>query len=101
MRKWVGVSMKIEGTSTPSVSGIQAVSRAAKIERSNPITEQDNINVSQDAQVYQKLVQKTKELPDIREDKVKAISEQIAKGEFSFDAASIAEGILSSKETGG
>lgn len=93
--------MKIEGTPITSVSNIKSVSRAAQIEKPNAISEQDNLNVSEDGQIYQKLVQITKELPDIREDRVKAITEQIAKGEFSLDAASIADSILSSKETGG
>jgi hypothetical protein len=31
------------------------------------------------------LVQKVKELPDIREDKVQVLAEQIARGEFSLE----------------
>lgn len=93
--------MKIEGTPITSVSSIKSVSRAAQIDKTNPISEQDNLNVSEDALICQNLIQKTKELPDIREDRVKAISEQIAKGEFCLDASSIAESILNSKETGG
>jgi negative regulator of flagellin synthesis FlgM len=71
------------------------------VNKFNKNPEKDNLAVSDNAQVFQKLVQKVKELPDIREDKVKAITDQIARGEFSLDAESIAAGMLSLGDKGG
>lgn len=87
--------MKIDGTSISPVGSVQAATRVAQVKRNGQAPEQDKIAVSENAQVFQKLVQKVKELPDVREDKVKAITEQIARGDFSVDAESIAVGMLS------
>lgn len=86
--------MKIDRTSISPISGIQAVNRTSRVNRNNKAAQEDNIAVSDNAQLFQKLVQKAKELPDVREDKVKAVAERIAKGEFSLDNMSIAESIL-------
>lgn len=87
--------MKIDVGSISPLGKVQAATRLSQVNKSNQGSEQDKIAVSENAQVFQKLVQKLKELPDIREDKVKAITEQIACGEFSIDADSIALSMLS------
>lgn len=90
--------MKIDGSSISPIGSVQAATKVSQVNRNNSLnSQQDKIAVSENAQVYQKLVQQVKELPDIREDKVKTISEQIARGEFSLDAESIAASILSLK----
>lgn len=89
--------MKIDGTPISPVGSVQAATRVSQVNKNNQGSEQDRIAVSENAQVFQKLVQKVKELPDIREDKVKTIAEQIARGEFSIDADSIAFSMLSPK----
>lgn len=91
--------MKIDGI--PPVGGVQPISKTSPVSRDNKSSEQDKVAVSDNAQVFQKLIQKAKELSDIREDKVKAIIEQIARGDFSLDSDSIAESMLSSDETEG
>jgi len=87
--------MKIDGTSISPVGSVQAATRVSQTSKVNTVSEKDQLAVSENAQVFQKLLQKMKEMPDIRDDRVRAISEQIANGEFNLDAASIAEGILS------
>ncbi|MCM1565425.1 MAG: flagellar biosynthesis anti-sigma factor FlgM [Dehalobacter sp.] len=87
--------MKIDGTSISPVGSVQAATRVSQTGKVNTVLEKDQLAVSENAQVFQKLLQKMKEMPDIRDDRVRAISEQIANGEFNLDAASIAEGILS------
>lgn len=87
--------MKIDGTSISPVGSVQAATRVSPVNKTNKISEQDKVAVSENAQVFQNLVQKIKELPEIREDKVKALAEQIARGEFSLDAESIAASMLS------
>lgn len=87
--------MKIDPTSISPVSSVQAASKIAPIHKNPKSAQEDKVAVSENAQVFQKLVQKVKELPDVREDKVKMISEQIKQGNFSLDAASIVASILS------
>ncbi|RNC29583.1 MAG: hypothetical protein AWM53_00581 [Candidatus Dichloromethanomonas elyunquensis] len=93
--------MKIDGTSISPVGSVQAAARVSQVNKSQKISDQDKLAVSENAQVFQNLVQKVKELPDIREDKVKEFSDLINRGEFSIDAESIAAGILSREEIGG
>lgn len=93
--------MKIDGTSLSPVSSVQAATRVSPVNKNNKSSELDKIAVSENAQVFQNLVQKVKELPDIREDKVQDISKQIARGEFSLDAQSIALSMLSREGTEG
>lgn len=93
--------MKIDGTSISPIGSVQAATRVSQVSKHHTNSEQDKVAVSGNAQVFQNLVQKVKELPEIREDKVKAIREQIASGEFSLDADSIALSILSPQELEG
>ncbi|HHV63601.1 MAG TPA: flagellar biosynthesis anti-sigma factor FlgM [Peptococcaceae bacterium] len=89
--------MKIDGTYFSPVKNVQGVGRTAQINKSKngQGLGKDNLAVSANAQVFQNLVQKVKDLPEIREAKVKEIREQIARGEFSLDAKSIALSLLS------
>ncbi|NLO97526.1 MAG: flagellar biosynthesis anti-sigma factor FlgM [Peptococcaceae bacterium] len=87
--------MKVDGTSISPVGSIQATTKVAQVNNNNKSGEQDKLAVSENAQVLQNIMQKVKELPDIREEKVKEISDQIARGEFKLDAASIAASMLS------
>ncbi len=86
--------MKIDGTSISPVGSVQSVNRVSQITNNRP-SQQDQVAVSDSAHIYQNLVQKIKELPEIRADKVKSVTEQIERGEFSLDAESIARSILS------
>jgi negative regulator of flagellin synthesis FlgM len=73
----------------------------SQVNKNKQESEQDRLAVSQNGQIFQRLVQKAKELSDIRQDKVQTISEQIARGEFRLDADSIAASMLSAQDTGG
>ncbi len=86
------IKVKIDGVSISPVGSVQGATRVAAVNKNSKNSEYDKLAVSENAQVFQKLVQKVKELPDIREDKVKEYAEQIARGEFSLDAESIAAG---------
>ena len=87
--------MKIDRTSIFPVGSVQAASRVAQVKNKNKQgSGQDQIAVSNGAQVFQNLVQKAKELPDIREDKVKAVAAKIEQGNFNLDAASLAASLL-------
>lgn len=82
--------MKIDGTSMSPVGSIQAVNRLKQVEKKTVVSGADKIAVSDKAQVYQTLLQKAKEIPSVREERVQALAEQIERGEFKIDGQKIA-----------
>ena len=91
-----GVSvMKVDGTSLSPVGNVQAINRLNKVGKRTTTLGRDEIAVSDNAQVYQSLLQKAKEIPSIREERVQSLTEQINNGEFQVDGQKIAEKLLS------
>jgi len=88
------IVVKIEGTSISPIGSVQATTKVSQVNKNDGGSKQDKLAVSENAQVFQKLLQKLKELPDIREGKVKIIAEQISNGEFKLDADSLATSML-------
>lgn len=88
--------MKIDGSSMSSIGSIQATNRVASITQKATIhgQGQDGIKVSDKGQVYQSLLEKVKEIPEVREDRIREITERINKGEFKIDAQAIADKLL-------
>lgn len=86
--------MKIDGTAMSPIGSVQAANRLNQVEKKKPSAEFDKVAVSDKAQVYQSLLQKVKEIPAVREDKVQTLSEQIERGEFQVDGQKIAEKLL-------
>ena len=88
--------MKIDGTSMSPVGSIQATNRVVSIDKK--VAElgkgQDGVKVSDKAQVYQSLLQKVKEVPEVRENRIREIAEQIDKGEFKINVQNIADKLL-------
>ncbi|KGK90332.1 flagellar biosynthesis anti-sigma factor FlgM [Desulfosporosinus sp. HMP52] len=87
--------MKIDRTSMSPVSGIQAANRLKQVQNKTTASEADKIAVSDKAQVFQSLLQKAKETPSVREERVKALTEQIERGEFQVDSRIIADKLFS------
>lgn len=87
--------MKIDGTSMPPIGSVQAANRTNQVPKKTQISDADNVAVSDKAQVYQALLQKAKELPAVREERVQALTEQIERGEFKIDGQKIAEKLFS------
>jgi len=54
----------------------------------------DTMQVSGNAQLMQKLLQKVKEIPDIREERVQEIAAKIESGNFVIDSQMIARKML-------
>jgi negative regulator of flagellin synthesis FlgM len=102
-QKYTGlvIVMKIDGTSISPIGSVQASTKISQINKNHRLTEQDKLAVSENAQVFRKLVERTKELPDIREDKVQTIANLIDSGEFSLDSDSIAASLLDRGKTDG
>ena len=86
--------MKIDGTSMSPIGSVQAVNRVSQVQ-TKTLGSEDKVAVSDKAQVFQALLQKAKELPSVREDRVKALTEQIERGEFQIDGQKIAEKLFS------
>lgn len=88
--------MKIDGTSLSSVGSIQATNRVISADKKVAALghEQDGVKVSDKAQLYQSLLQKVKEIPEVREDRIREVTERINKGEFKVDAQTIADKLL-------
>lgn len=88
--------MKIDGASI-SIGNIQAVNRMNQVEKKKTQAGSDNVAVSDKAQTFQALLQKAKEIPPVREERVRELSEQIERGEFKVNGPRIAENLLSPK----
>lgn len=88
--------MKIDGTSISSVGSIQATNRVVSINKNAAVIgkELDGVKVSDKAQLYQSLLQKVKEIPEVREDQIRELAERINKGEFKVDTEAIADKLL-------
>ncbi len=83
--------MKIDRTSMSPVGSVQASDRLKQVEKKTAASGADKVAVSDKAQVYQALLQKTKEIPSVREERVRDLTEQIERGEFKVDAQKIAQ----------
>lgn len=87
--------MKIDGTSMSPVGSVQASNRLGQVEKKALVSETDKVAVSDKAQVYQALLLKVKEIPSVREERVRTLSEQIERGDFKVDGQKIAEKMFS------
>ena len=87
--------MKIDGTSISTIGSVQATNRINQTQKKTPACGTDKVAVSDKAQVYQALLQKVKEIPSVREERVRTLTEQIERGTFKVDAQKIAEKLFS------
>lgn len=87
--------MKIDGTSMSPVGSVQATNQLKQVSKNTPVSGTDKVAVSDKAQVYQALLQKAKEIPSVREERVRALAEQIERGEFQVDGQKIADKLFS------
>lgn len=90
--------MKIDGTSLTPVGSIQATNRVSSVDKKVAEKATDGVNVSDKAQFYQILLKKVKEVPDVREDRVREVTEKIDNGQFKVDANAIARSLLFGNE---
>ena len=90
--------MKVEGTSISPISGIHPTGRITRNPQRNTEQTADSLAVSDKGQFYNLLMEKVKELPTIREDKVQELSSQIKRGEFQVNSYLIAQNLLSGLE---
>jgi len=86
--------MKIDGTFMSPIGSVQASNHLNQTPKKTPISKADQVAVSDKAQVYQALLQKVKEIPSVREERVRSLSEQIERGEYKVDSQKIADKLL-------
>ncbi|HZK54266.1 MAG TPA: flagellar biosynthesis anti-sigma factor FlgM [Desulfosporosinus sp.] len=86
--------MKIDGTSMSPIGSVQASNRLNQTQPKTQISGTDKVAVSDKAQIYQALLQKVKEIPSVREERVQTLSEQIERGDYKVDSQKIAEKLL-------
>lgn len=90
--------MKVDGTPISPITSINTGNRIEQIKNRTLSQGNDLVTVSDKAQIYQTLMQKVKEIPSVREEKVKNLSEQLANGQFQPDTQKIAEKLLNGFE---
>jgi negative regulator of flagellin synthesis FlgM len=90
--------MKVDGTSIFPVGTVQATGRTEQM-KSKPINSvNDQVTVSDKVQGYQNLVEKAKEIPSVRAEKVKEITDLLAEGLYQPDTRKIAEMLLNNPD---
>jgi len=87
--------MKVDRTPISPVGGVQATNRLNQTQKKPSVSEADKVAVSDKAQVFQNLLLKAKDLPSVREERVRTLTEQIERGEFKVDGQKIAEKLFS------
>ena len=70
------------------------VNKVNKTEKASPVMKKDEVILSSQVQATPQIYQGIHNIPDIREDKVKELSERIAAGKYHVDAKDIAEKLL-------
>ncbi|WP_371372086.1 flagellar biosynthesis anti-sigma factor FlgM [Sporomusa aerivorans] len=70
------------------------MSKFSKGQSSTSAQQPDEVILSSQAQEFSQILRTAKGLSDVREDKVKELSEQIAKGEYKVDSRELAERII-------
>ena len=89
--------MKVDGISFPSITNIAGTNKVKAIHKATA-QDKDSLAVSDKGQFYQLLMQKVKELPEVRSEKVQGLSDRVARGEYQVNANRIAELMLSDPE---
>ncbi|QDR81970.1 flagellar biosynthesis anti-sigma factor FlgM [Sporomusa termitida] len=70
------------------------VTKNCKNPGTSPAQRPDEVILSTHAQGLNQILRTAKGLPEVREDKVNMLSEQIAKGEYKVDARELADRII-------
>ena len=87
--------MKIWGD-IPKVTGIYGnVGKTEKLSgRNTVVSRKDELTLSGPAKDFSVVMKALRDVPDIRKDKVEALSERIGKGEYSVPAEDVAARIM-------
>lgn len=75
----------------------KTVKTAKSENKATSINKPDEVVLSSQAQSFSKVLQKAKNMSDVRVDKVKTLSAQVDSGTYSVNSRSIAEKMLSAR----
>ncbi|EAX46821.1 anti-sigma-28 factor, FlgM [Thermosinus carboxydivorans Nor1] len=70
------------------------VGKNAKPPSAGPVQRTDEVVLSAQAQEFSQILQALKNMPEVREDKVKELADRIATGNYHVDAKEIADKML-------
>jgi negative regulator of flagellin synthesis FlgM len=68
--------------------------KSSRTQSGSPVQKKDEVILSTKAQEFGQIYQAIKAMPEVREDKVKELSERIERGDYSVDAKEVAEKML-------
>ncbi len=94
--------MKISNNSSVNVGKLYQTyqNQTEKTDKKNEVNsgEQDKLQLSEQAMKIHELIQETKDLPEIREEKIARIKEEIANNTYHISAQQLAAKMLSSSK---
>ncbi len=86
--------MKINLPPIAALGGLSGVNQIKPAEDKKPTSGKDMVNVSDKAYLFQTLLKKAQETPEIRNELVLSLKEKIADGQFKIEPETIAKKIL-------
>lgn len=90
--------MIISGKQIQSIMKIYAEQntsvKSSKTQNGKPLQKKDEVILSTQAQEFGQIYQAIKAMPEVREEKVRELSERIERGDYSVDAKEVAEKML-------
>jgi negative regulator of flagellin synthesis FlgM len=96
------IAMKINNNSSMNVGKLYQTyqNQAEKTEKKQEVSsiDQDNLQLSEQAKKIHELIKEAKDLPDIREEKIARIKEEIANNTYHVSAQQLAAKMLSNSK---
>ncbi|MEG6585004.1 flagellar biosynthesis anti-sigma factor FlgM [Dendrosporobacter sp. 1207_IL3150] len=74
--------------------GDSKIEKGTKTEKTSPAYKKDEVILSSQAQEFGQILQNIKNSSDVREDKVKELTERINSGNYNIDAKDVAEKMI-------
>lgn len=68
-----------------------------KVEKTSTAQKRDEVVLSSEGKEFAQFLQSVKNLPDVREDKIKELAQRIDSGNYQIESQSIAEKIINDK----
>lgn len=91
----MGIGIWGDGPKITPITGKDKVNRAYKSEETGGVqSRSDKITISEGAKDYNMVTKLLKDVPDVREDKVKDFSQKIDTGEYSVKDNDVADKLL-------
>ncbi len=93
MNKYMIISSK-QVQNILKVYGENKVTKSANADKASQVQRRDEVVLSSAAKEFGPMLQALKNMPDVREDKVKEISEKIQSGNYTIDGREVADKMI-------